>query len=187
MPKLFAPKLLAAAALLAVTGLAHADTGYTVAVVTDTATALDVVWTWDYHAAALSSTLEAPDLQFWAVTASARFDGAALILAASGQHMVEPHAGTDTGPAPTFFDGLTEALGAAGSTSAMAPHLRGGTFTAPADFGTLHWDHYLLSMSSTQDAARIELAAAHPVPEPSAYAMLLAGAALVGALSRRRT
>lgn len=135
MPKLFAAKLLAAAALLAATGLAHADTGYTAAVVTDTATALDGVWTWDYHAAAaLSSTLEALDLQFWAVTASARFDGAALILAASGQHMVEPHAGPDTWPAPTFFDGLTEALGAAGSTSAMATHLRGGTFTAPADF-----------------------------------------------------
>ncbi|MFA9215739.1 MAG: PEP-CTERM sorting domain-containing protein [Sphingomonadaceae bacterium] len=182
------PKLLVItiSALLFSAGAARAETGYTVTVLTDTATTLDVVWTWDYHLApVLSSMLVAPDLSFWTAEVGARYDGQNLLLGGSGQHLVEPHPVIDTAPAPVYFGGLKQAVGSAGQTSAMARHWPDAQFVSPANFLNPHWDHYELILSSDANGAQIELKALHPVPEPSSYAMLVAGLALLGVMRRR--
>lgn len=170
-------------ALSAVFANAQAAADYTATVLIDTADHVLVNWTWNStQAPAFSSLMAVPDLAFWELAAGGLTDGNTYKVGVSGQHLVEPHPPADVAPAPVFVAGSDIALGGSYSYSAMARHYPNGVFSSPADGVTPHWDHYWLSVdASAGDRVSITLEGIHPVPEPSAYAMLLAGLVLVGA------
>jgi hypothetical protein len=169
-------------ALSAVFASAQAAPDYTATVLIDTVDHVLVNWTWNSsQATAFTSLLTAPDLAFWELAASGLTDGNTYKVGVSGQHVVEPHPPVDVARAPVFVAGADIALGGAYSYSAMARHYPNSVFSSPADGVTPHWDHYWLTVdASAADKVSITLEGIHPVPEPSTYAMLLAGLALLG-------
>lgn len=169
-------------ALSAVFANAQAAPDYTATVLIDTADHVLVNWSWNAtQAPAFTSLLTVPDLAFWELSAGGITDGNTFKIGASGQHVIEPHPPVDVKAAPVFVAGTDIALGGSYSYSAMARHYPNSLFSSPADGVTPHWDHYWLTVdASAADKVSITLEGIHPVPEPSAYAMLLAGLMLVG-------
>lgn len=169
-------------ALSAVFANAQAAPDYTATVLIDTADHVLVNWSWNAtQAPAFTSLLTVPDLAFWELSAGGITDGNTFKIGASGQHVIEPHPPVDVKAAPVFVAGTDIALGGSYSYSAKARHYPNSLFSAPADGIMPHWDHYWLTVdASAADKVSITLEGIHPVPEPSAYAMLLAGLMLVG-------
>lgn len=154
-------------------------------VITDTLTNLKLQWTWNLATAASSlDFFSTPQLKHWDVDLSAAKEtitlpaiGSFSLLAASinAQHVAAPHSG-DAASGSLFKYTWAESNTPAFTTAYSE------TLTHPGS----HSDLYTFESVRSGGDVTFTLTAVHAVPEPEAYAMMLAGLGLVGAAARRR-
>jgi hypothetical protein len=155
-------------------GAAHASSFSNVVVNKDSATALDVLWTWDWSGAPKginNADLSTPSLTFWSAEASGYRDESNR----TGKKTY--FLNVTAGPAIFGYEydsGLTTG--------------KPNQVTSFYDSATIGGRTYTLSITQGASANSLSanLVATAPVPEPESYAMFLAGLGLVGVITTRR-
>lgn len=183
-------------ALAGLVGVAHAAPTVSLTSFVETPTTLQAQWSVTGGAGAFAASLNGTYWDIFDVSGSL---GNVVTLPLGGsisldlfdveaQHVVAPHGGENP-VGPVFSPATLAQIPSSGNTSfasAMAPH-DGFAWVTPADWVTPHFDHFKFSATSNTDgSATLLLQAIHPVPEPDAYAMMLAGIGLLGLITRRR-
>jgi len=182
-------------------GSAMAVSGATATVLIDTATELKIVWEGNLGSFDSAFFVD-PDnwdiLGVYSNVTTKTVFGASTTTwesAIQAQHAVPtapyPH-GNEAELGRIYTAYLSGSLGASGFDSKMDVHppIPGDSLAvsvSPANFTTPHWDHFSYTVTSNLDGTgTATLYALHPVPEPDAYAMLLAGLGMVGFVAKKR-
>lgn len=169
----FAPMVLVAASVLAISSAQAASSFSSPVVTADTATNLDVSWTWDLSKVANYYTFDtsAAPLLNW----SAEVQGWKQSLRSSSVYVIDVVADKVPGAMSFEYEAGTFANGSSNPLFHDTALVNGRAY-----------DLFISRDSANQSLWNVHLTGVAPVPEAETYAMLLAGLGLMGGIARRR-